>query len=337
MRKPPSFFDYIYNTHNGQDDADPALLQWAAENQDIITDYEKSGILVSPGGIQNARNRELIKSTFFIAQTNINEDGSYGDTWLTPNYAAIAKLDPKLQDLSWRFKRLKIQFEQHRTTRILMQFKNQQELQSYMNDLDTVLAYFIGQDGIDNKFLRQTETGLILETKESEDDDGEPPTLSHAYKKAMIYHSLASHDADEPVSFGVATRNLLPYLCRLIELHYFYDEKTENTTTFAFPMIDVGNMRFRQNGDGTSRYQRLIRSNKRDLVKVDELLTGKILQNEICEQLTGAMREIGVLPEGFRSKFFGLIQNIRENIKDKNGFNPDALTTAQQALIPKMK
>jgi hypothetical protein len=326
------------NIANKAKEPTPEFLDMIARHPEYVADHQRPSSMIVPRDLKFTLHKgmRVIKTALLRADIIEYKDGGESPAYVSINYPALFRLFPEVQDKPWRSKRSTIEFEQHRCPAILSDCRDDDELTHYMQNVENVLVYFMAQNGMDGRKLYRDADGQAVMPREP--GVKQNSVLRDVYHKAVTYQSFAGHGASDGISFGVITRNVLPHFCNLIELYFRHDEATRQATTFAFPVLDIGKMRFVNNGpDEGAQYQRVVQVQGRDVVKQETVTTGEWLRHEMCEMLAGPMREMEIIPNDFLGKFFTMVDEIRSVITEAGPFNPHHLSPVHEAVIPRLQ
>lgn len=315
-----------------------AFLEMMARNPEYVADHERPGTLVVPKYLRfnHAKNAPVIKTALLRAHIVNGETKTDARAYVEIDYGSLAKLFPERQKMSKRDKWMDTHFEQRRCPTAILTYTGEAPLRRYMETLENVMVYFLARYGADGRRLHRTNDGAAIMPRVM--DEGSGTYLKTIYSKAATYGSFARYEPQHKIPFSIVTRNLLPYFCNLIQLHYFHDEATTRATTFAFPILDIGKMRFETNGANRgAHYQRIVTVQGREVIKEDTTTTGEWLRHEMADMLAGPMREMGIIPHDFLGGFFGMVDDMRAIIRDGGPFNPRKLSPTHEAFISRLQ
>lgn len=313
------------------------FLDMLARHPEYVADHQRPGAMVVPKDLKftHHKNIRVVKTALLRADIFEYEDGSESPAYVSINYPALFRLFPEVREKPWRSKRSTIEFEQHRCPAVLTNAQDDERLTRYMQNVENVLVYFMAKQGMDGRKLYRDADGQAVMPREPGREQNKG--LRQVYQKAVTYASFAGHGPDDEISFGAITRTMLPHFCNLIELYFRHDEATKRATTFAFPVLDIGKMRFVNNGrDYGAQYQRVVQVQGREVVRQETVTTGEWLRHEMCEMLAGPMREMEIIPPDFLGKFFTLIDDLRSVMTEAGPFTPDHLSPGHEAVIPRL-
>ncbi len=313
------------------------FLDMIARHPQYVADHERPGVLVVPKDLKftHAKGIRTVETALLSADIVEYDSGYESPAYVSVNYAALAQLFPELADKPEHSRTLTIEFEQRRCPSTLVNLRDDATLRTYMENVENVLVYFMAKNGMDGRKLYRTADNVAVMPREAGEEQN--AYLKSVYHKAVTYESFATHGPQDEISFGIITRRMLPHFCNLIELFYRHDEATQRATMFAFPVLDIGKMRFLNNGaDHGAQYQRVTQVHGKDIVKQETVTNGEWLRHEMCEMLAGPMREMEIIPKDFLGRFFNLVDDIRTLVTEAGPFRPQQLSAVHQAFIPRL-
>lgn len=313
------------------------FLDMIARNPQYILDHERPSTMVVPKKLRfnHAKETVTIKTALLRGDIAVAEDESDTRVYVTINYPALAKLYPERAKMDRMAKWMDTNFEQRRCPTAVLTYTGLEPLREYMQTLENTLVYFLARYGADGRKLQRDADGVAVMPRVS--DAGAVTYLRKVYAKATTYGSFAQYDAQETIPFGVVTRTMLPYFCDLISLHYYKQDPTQRSITFAFPMLDIGKMHFEMEEGDTAHYQRVVKMGDREIVKQDTVTTGEWMRHEMADMLAGPMREMGIISKEFLGEFLSLVDDLRTIIKEGGPFNPRKLSPTHEAFISRLQ
>lgn len=330
-------FTDTMNLVNGVKEATPEFLDMIARHPGYIDDHQRPGALAVPKHLRfnHIQDPTVIKTALLRAEVDFNGDDSDTRVYVSIDYPALAKMFPERAKMSRRDKWMDTHFEQRRCPSAILTYTGIEPLFQYMQTLENTLVYFLARYGADGRKLQRDADGAAVMPRV---DEVEARTyLKKVYAKAAAYGSFARYDAQETIPFGVVTRTMLPYFCDLISLHYYKQDPTQRSVTFAFPMLDIGKMRFEMEDGETAHYQRVVKIKDREVVRQDTLTTGEWMRHEMADMLAGPMREMGIISKDFLGEFLSLVDDLRTIIKEGGPFNPRKLSPTHEAFISRLQ
>ncbi len=324
---------------NGIKEPSEEFLHMLARHPEYAADHERPGVLAVPKDLKFTHNAgsSVIKTALLRADIPpYADDSGKHKAYISINYAALSKLFPEIADKPWKSKRLNVEFQQHRCPSLITSFSDPSLLLKRMENIENVLVYFLATNGMKGRILHRTADGAAVMPREINSDNN--GYVRDVYHRAVTYESFAAHGANDEISFGQITRTMLPHFCGLIDLYFRRDEATRRATTFAFPVLDIGKMRFENEGpDHGAHYQRVVQVQGREVVKQDSVTTGEWLRHEMAEMLAGPMREMEIIPPDFLPKFFRMVDDLRTIVTEAGPFNPHKLSPTHEAFISRLQ
>lgn len=313
------------------------FLDMLARNPQYVLDHQRPGNMLVPKWLRFTHVKEpvVIKTALLRAELDLADVDSDARVYVSIDYPALRKLFPEKEKMSPRDKWMDTNFEQRRCPSAILTFTGIEPLYQYMQTLENTLVYFLARYGADGRKLQRDAYGVAVMPRVDEIEAR--AYLKNVYAKATTYGSFARYDAHEPIPFGVVTRTMLPYFCNLISLHYNQDSSEERSTTFAFPMLDIGKMRFEMQDSEAAHYQRVVKIRDREIVKQDSMTTGEWMRHEMADMLPGPMREMGIISKEFLGEFLSLVDDLRTIIKEGGPFNPRKLSPTHEAFISRLQ
>lgn len=303
----------------------------------------RSDLLPSKRFSRTGNDNRLVIKTGLLKSETTREGKKLGQTWIYPNYAAIAKMIPSERNQkTWGRLRTSVDFNQRRAGTLIKTFGSEKSLRRFQNDLENIFICIMAYDGFKNLALRRDGDGeLVFVDKQS---DKGYVTLSQSFHQAVVLETYSRFQGDDRVPFGEMTRTILPDFMRRIQLDYRIDSYNNHSTVFDMPSLDVGKMAFRIREDdlllripSITEYVRL-KGQSRDVSSANsEVITADYMDHKILRFLNDAMAEMGTHDRQFIDDFLGNINKMRETRRALPAFSVHKLSSAHMDIIPRLQ